>query len=125
MMRLEELVAGSRVRGIASGDFVEILATRSFGADAFEITYKINGAVDQTVLYRSSESQLELVSPTRRFAFDGDGHLLRLASEALRIRLAHLFDPFVAVRSSQIEALPHQLTAVYGEMLPRQPLRFL
>jgi hypothetical protein len=50
--------------------------------------------------------------------------LLRLASEALRIHLAHLFDPFVAVRSSQIEALPHQLTAVYGEMLMIEEVRF-
>jgi superfamily II DNA or RNA helicase len=125
MVRLEEIVPGSRVRGIASRDFVEILAARSFGPDAVEVTYKGNGTVDQTVLYRSSEAELELASAARRFAFDGDGHLLRLASEALRIRLAYLFDPFVAVRSSQIEALPHQLTAVYGEMLPRQPLRFL
>jgi len=125
MIRLEEIVPGSRISGIAGGDFVEILAARSFGPDAVEVTYKANGAVDQTVLYRSSESELALASPTRRFAFDGDGHLLRLASEALRIRLAHLFDPFLAVRSSQIDALPHQLTAVYGEMLPRQPLRYL
>jgi superfamily II DNA or RNA helicase len=29
------------------------------------------------------------------------------------------------VSASQIEALPHQITAVYGEMLTRQPLRFL
>jgi type I site-specific restriction endonuclease len=48
-----------------------------------------------------------------------------LASEAYRIRLAYLFDPYLAVSASQIEALPHQITAVYGEMLPRQPLRFL
>jgi SNF2 family DNA or RNA helicase len=41
------------------------------------------------------------------------------------IRLAHLFDPYLAITASQIEALPHQITAVYGEMLPRQPLRFL
>ena len=41
------------------------------------------------------------------------------------IRLAYLFDPYLAVSASQIEALPHQITAVYGEMLPRQPLRFL
>ena len=53
------------------------------------------------------------------------GGCFRLASEALRIRLAHLFDPFVAVNASQIEPLPHQLTAVYSEMLDRQPLRFL
>lgn len=59
------------------------------------------------------------------FAFDGDGARFRLAAEALRIRLAHLFDPFVAVHTARIEPLPHQLTAVYGELLPRQPLRFL
>lgn len=50
---------------------------------------------------------------------------MRLVSEAYRIRLAHLFDPYLAVSASQIEALPHQITAIYGEMLPRQPLRFL
>ena len=54
-----------------------------------------------------------------------DGELLRLVSEALRIKLAHLFDPMVAVYTSMIEPLPHQITAVYGEMLSRQPLRFL
>ena len=55
MVRLEEIVPGSRVRGIASRDFVEILAARSFRPDAVEVTYKGNGTVDQTVLYRSSE----------------------------------------------------------------------
>jgi hypothetical protein len=34
---------------------------------------------------------------------------LRLASEAYRIRLAHLFDPYLAISASQIEALPHQI----------------
>ena len=31
----------------------------------------------------------------------------------------------MARSASRIEPLPHQITAVYGEMLPRQPLRFL
>ena len=57
--------------------------------------------------------------------FNADGHLLRLVAEADRIRLAHLFDPYLAVHTSRIEPLPHQITAVYEEMLPRQPLRFL
>jgi superfamily II DNA or RNA helicase len=48
-----------------------------------------------------------------------------LVSEAHRIRLAHLFDPVLAVHTSQVEPLPHQITAVYESMLPRQPLRFL
>ncbi len=58
-------------------------------------------------------------------SFDGDGHQFRLISEAHRIRLAHLFDPVLAVHTSVVEPLPHQITAVYESMLPRQPLRFL
>ena len=46
-------------------------------------------------------------------------------SEAHRIRLAHLFDPLLAVHTSLVEPLPHQITAVYSEMLMRQPLRFM
>ena len=54
----------------------------------------------------------------RAWSFEADGHLFRLASEAHRIRLAHLFDPFLAIHTSPIEPLPHQITAVYGEMPP-------
>ena len=39
--------------------------------------------------------------------------------------LAHLFDPVLAVHTSIVDPLPHQITAVYEAMLPRQPLRFL
>jgi hypothetical protein len=77
------------------------------------------------LLYREAEPRLELVQASRAFSFDGDGEAFRVASEAQRIRLANLFDPYLAVHSSLIEPLPHQITAVYGEMLPRQPLRFL
>ena len=61
----------------------------------------------------------------RPWSFDGDGALFRLVSEAHRIRLAHLFDPVLAVHTSIVDPLPHQITAVYEAMLPRQPLRFL
>lgn len=46
-------------------------------------------------------------------------------SEAYSIHLATLFDPRLAVHTSLVEPLPHQITAVYGEMLARQPLRYL
>lgn len=48
-----------------------------------------------------------------------------MVSEAYRIHLAHLFDPVLAVHTSLVEPLPHQITAVYDEMLVRQPLRYL
>jgi SNF2 family DNA or RNA helicase len=81
--------------------------------------------VGKRLVYRGEENSFELLERGRSYGFDADGSLLRLASEAYRIRLAYLFDPYLAITASQIEALPHQITAVYGEMLSRQPLRFL
>jgi superfamily II DNA or RNA helicase len=77
------------------------------------------------LLYRSNEAELSIVEEGRPWGFDTDGRLFRLVSEAHRIRLAHLFDPVLAVHTSIVEPLPHQITAVYEEMLSRQPLRFL
>lgn len=77
------------------------------------------------VLYRSDEGRIEIADKGKPWSFDGDGKLFRLVAEAHRIRLAHLFDPVLAVHTSLVEPLPHQITAVYEEMLPRQPLRFL
>ena len=125
MMKLESIVPGAHLAGIVGDGAVEVIATRAYGTDAVEVTWKGLSGLGQRVLYRDDEARLDEVVPARRFAFDGDGRLFRLASEALRIRLAHLFDPYVAVNASQIEPLPHQLTAVYGTMLDRQPLRFL
>jgi SNF2 family DNA or RNA helicase len=96
-----------------------------FGPDALNLVFRVNGRVGERLVYRGEESGFDLLEAGRSYAFDADGGLLRLASEAYRIRLAYLFDPYLAVSASQIEALPHQITAVYGEMLPRQPLRFL
>ena len=95
-------------------------------SEALELTYKDpSGHVANELLYRDDEPRLEIVEQGRPWSFDGDGHLFRLVSEAHRIRLAHLFDPVLAVHTSLVEPLPHQITAVYEAMLPRQPLRFL
>ncbi len=95
------------------------------GSSALNVVYRGADGPAEIVLFRDNEPRLELLQATRAFGFDGDGEAFRMASEAQRIRLAHLFDPYLAVHSSKIDPLPHQITAVYGEMLPRQPLRFL
>ena len=87
--------------------------------------FRVDGRVGERLVHRGEENSFELLERGRSYGFDADGSLLRLASEAYRIRLAYLFDPYLAITASQIEALPHQITAVYGEMLSRQPLRFL
>jgi hypothetical protein len=45
----------------------------------------------------------------------GDGAAFQLACEAKRIDLAFLFDPMMAVHSSNVEPLPHQITAVLAD----------
>ncbi len=90
------------------------------------MTYRDDtGHVDQMLLYRDHARGLGVDKPSRAYALDGDPHLFRLAAEALRIRMAARFDPMLAVTTSDLEPLPHQIKAVYGELLPRTPLRFL
>lgn len=48
-----------------------------------------------------------------------------LVVESARIRLAYAWDPHFAVSLAGIEALPHQLEAVYGRMIKQARLRFL
>lgn len=125
MIAFEDIQPNARLRGLDPAGIAEVVQVTRFGADALNLVFRVNGRVGERLVYRGEEAAFELLEPGRAYAFDADGNLLRLASEAYRIRLAHLFDPYLAVSASQIEALPHQITAVYGEMLPRQPLRFL
>jgi SNF2 family DNA or RNA helicase len=124
--RLEDLKHGASVKGVLPDCLVSVINTQWFGSEALELTYKDpNGKLANELLYRHDEPRLEVVAVGRPWSFDADGHLFRLVSEAHRIRLAHLFDPVLAVHTSVVEPLPHQITAVYESMLPRQPLRFL
>ena len=125
-MTLEDLQPNAAVRGILADGLVVVVSVQWFGSEALELTYKtLDGKVANELLYRQDEARLEVVEQGQPWSFDGDGPLFRLVSEALRIRLAHLFDPVLAVHTSVVEPLPHQITAVYESMLPRQPLRFL
>jgi SNF2 family DNA or RNA helicase len=126
MLDLKEIKPGATIRGVLPDMQVIVVSAKWFGSEALELTYKTpTGKVANELLYRHDESRLEVVEEGRPWSFDGDGKLFRLVSEAQRICLAHLFDPVLAVHTSVVDPLPHQITAVYEAMLPRQPLRFL
>lgn len=126
MTRLEDLTPNTAIRGIIPNQTVTVVSTQWYGSEALELTYKDpTGKVANELLYRYDEPRIELVEFGRPWSFDGDGALFRLVSEANRIRMAHLFDPVLAVHTSLVDPLPHQITAVYESMLPRQPLRYL
>src|SRR5260370_18310789 len=126
MALLEEITPGVLVKGLLPGGAVTIITVKRHGSIGVELVYQdANGHLGSELLYSDSVAHLEIVPAGLSWGFDAGGSLFRLVSEAYRIRLAYLFDPLLAVHTSLVEPLPHQILAVYGEMLPRQPLRFL
>lgn len=126
MAILEKITVGSTVKGVIGNEPVSIVAVQWYGSNVLEITYKDSRGVPGTqLLYRESEAGLEVLSNNLPWSFDADGAQMKLASEAYRISLAHLFDPYLAVHTSSVEPLPHQISAVYQEMLPKLPLRYV
>jgi len=126
MVRLEDLTKGTQVQGILPNSIVAIVDAQWHGSDVVELTYKdASGTLGNELVFRDREPTLEIITSGGAWSFTANGANFRLASEAHRIRLAYLFDPLLAVHTSLVEPLPHQITAVYGEMLTRQPLRFL
>ena len=126
MARLEDITVGANIVGISGNMPVSIVATKWYGNAVLEITFKdTKGQLASQLLYREDEERLNVLDSSLPWSFDADANLLRLISEAYRIDLAHIFDPYLAVHTSTIEPLPHQISAVYQEMLPRLPLRYI
>jgi superfamily II DNA or RNA helicase len=126
MLKLEDIRTGTVVSGIVPGEIVRIVQAELAGDQALTVYYRTaDGKLGERLLLRSNEDELSLAVMGRPWAFDAPGEEFKLAAEAYRINLAHLFDPMMAVHTSNVEPLPHQITAVYESMLPRQPLRYV
>jgi len=126
MIKLEEIKKDAQIRGIQGDEVVRIVQVESVGDAAVTIYYKDSqGRLAEQMLFRSDEPRLELAQAGRPWAFDAPGAEFKLGLEAFRISQAALFDPMMAVHTSNVEPLPHQISAVYEAMLPRQPLRFV
>ena len=126
MLKLEDLKSGLSLVGLEPTVVATIAAVVPISDDSFQVIYKTpDGIIKDRLLGRTDEENISLAVAERPWSFDGDGDAFKLAVEAKRIDLAFLFDPMMAVHTSNVEPLPHQITAVYESMLPRQPLRFV
>lgn len=126
MLKLEDIKIDAQVRGIQAEEIVRIVQIERVGDAAVTVYYKDNqGKLGEQMLFRSDEARLELAKAGRPWAFDAPGAEFKLGLEAYRISQASLFDPMMAVHTSNVEPLPHQISAVYEAMLPKQPLRFV
>lgn len=126
MLKLEDLEVDTHVVGVEPSGQVKVLYVKKAGPDAVDVTYELlSGQVLKKTLFRADEAKLSVASAARVFPFDAKPEAFKLAAEATRIKLAYLFDPMMAVHTSDVEPLPHQISAVYEAMLPKQPLRFV
>jgi superfamily II DNA or RNA helicase len=125
-IRLEDVTPGAQLAGVVGECGVTVVAVAWVGSNAIHLTYRADdGRLDERILYRDHEPRLTLAKTSAAYEFGADASSFKLAAEALRIRMAGRFDPMLAVHTSDLEPLPHQIQAVYGELLDRTPLRFL
>ena len=125
-IRLEDVTPGAQLLGVVGDNPVTVVASSWIGSNAIRLTYRADdGRLDEQILYRDHELRLTLAKTSAAYGFEAEATSFKLAAEALRIRMAGRFDPMLAVHTSDLEPLPHQIQAVYGELLDRTPLRFL
>ena len=100
MTELNDLKTGSRVRGLVAAADVTIIAVEPHGDGIVNVVYRgDDGQISDRLLTAEQAAGVSIASG-RRWTFDADGASFKLASEARRIELAHLFDPFVTTKSS-------------------------
>ncbi|MGW9502025.1 helicase-related protein [Streptomyces albidoflavus] len=124
-MRVDDFQPGIRLTGLTSGA-VTVVAATPIG-HALQVTFRDDhGQLSDHVLFPNDIASLRPEAPKSRWSFDADPGQFRLAAEALRMQHAGLSDPMLAVETSDIDPLPHQIRAVYGSMLAQAgSLRFL
>src|SRR5262245_49594591 len=125
-MQLPQLKPGLALVGLEPNLVATVVAVVPIAEGSVQVIYRLpDGKIKERLLNAADEASVSIATSERPWAFDGDGAAFQLACEAKRIDLAFLFDPMMAVHTSNVEPLPHQITAVYESMLPRQPLRFV
>src|SRR5438128_862352 len=125
MTKLENLKPGMPLVGLEPSVVATVAAVVPIGESSVQVFYRTpDGTTKERLLGRTDEESISVATVERPWSFDGDGAAFQMTCEAKRIDLAFLFDPMMAVHTSNVEPLPHQITAVYESMLPKQPLRF-
>jgi len=123
---LEGVRQGATLRGLVGPEPVLIMLAVRLTDDSVNVVYRTEaGNLGERIVFATDLPNIQAVEAGAAFSFNGDPAAFKLAAEARRMRLAHLFDLQAALGTSDVDPLPHQLRAVYEEMLPRHPLRFI
>uniref|UniRef100_UPI0032AFC87C protein NO VEIN domain-containing protein n=1 Tax=Methanothrix sp. TaxID=90426 RepID=UPI0032AFC87C len=81
------------------------------------------GKLHDPILFKEQLVTMETTPENK--PFDGDAGNFRLGVEAMRLALAHEYDPYFTLSIARVDPLPHQLEAVYDYFLRLPRIRFL
>ena len=124
-MEFSDIAAGMRLSGVVAGIDVTVVAAQVHGPASATLTYRTADSLLGERLITAADLADIREAAESHWSFDADGAMFKLASEARRMQMAHLADPFAAVDTSNIDPYPHQIDAVYNRLLTLKPLRFL
>src|ERR1035441_3024681 len=113
MLAIEKIAPGILMTGIDPAIVVTVVAVVPIAEGTVQLVYKTpDGTLKDRLLNRTDEATIDLATAERPWSFDGDGEAFKLTVEAKRIDLAFLFDPMMAVHTSNVEQLPNKLKAL-------------
>lgn len=121
------LEVGSIVNGLVPSEPVEITGISPYPHGKFYVKWigKNSSMGRSRMLTQAEIDALEIVAKEGSVNFTGNPEKFVLFAEAERIHSAYQFDPLFAINCSVVDALPHQVEAVYKYLLPQPKIRFL
>src|SRR6266571_9520784 len=119
-----EIKPGTAIRGPKWPEPVEVKVFEELGDYVRVVGSTIHSRqhVDQ-LIGKDELSQIEISAINLDFGADPVQTFLSI--ETLRYRFASLYDPLLAMNTSKVDPLPHQIDAVYGYILKLPRIRFL
>src|SRR2546422_1282461 len=123
MLELKNIKPGTVITGPKWPEPVEVKKIDSDGSYVHIVGATLTGRhVDQLIpIEELSDVSIKAVETD----FRSDPANVFLALETKRYRFASLYDPLLAMNTSKVDPLPHQIEAVYGYILKLPRIRFL
>ena len=122
-MKLEEVKPGVHIAGSKWPESVEINKVENLGNHLRLIGATKSGKHIDQVISIAELNNIRIVQVGVDFSTESWKAFLAL--ETIRYRFASLYDPLLAMNTSKVDPLPHQIEAVYGYVLKLPRIRFL
>ena len=123
-MNVDDLKPGVIVRGPRWPEPISIKKTDIVGSYIQVVASgtESNRHFDQVI---SQNDLADMSIQTIETDFSAESWKIFLSLESRRYRFASLYDPLLAMNTSKVDPLPHQIEAVYGHVLKMPKIRFL